>query len=57
MHALLRPGIGVPGLDAGAIEQARDLPIGHQARQLTYQRNRVGSSATSLHWRASQMAA
>ena len=32
-HALLRPGIGVPGLDAGAIEQARDLPIGHQARQ------------------------
>jgi hypothetical protein len=27
-HALLRPGIAVPGLDAAAIEQARDLPIG-----------------------------
>src|SRR5215468_1265946 len=44
-HALLRPGIAVPGLDAGAIEQARDLPIGHQPRQLTHQRDRVVGNA------------
>src|SRR5882762_10904195 len=36
-HALLRPGIAVPGLDASAIEQARDLPIRHQPRQLTHE--------------------
>ena len=35
----------MPGLDAGAIEQARDLPIGHQPRQLTYQRDRVVGNA------------
>ncbi len=40
-HALLRPGIAVPGLDVDAIEQARDLPIGHQPRQLTHERDRV----------------
>ena len=27
----------MPGLDAGAIEQARDLPIGHQPRQLAHE--------------------
>ena len=36
-HALLRPGIAVPGLDASSIEQARDLPIRHQPRQLTHE--------------------
>jgi hypothetical protein len=44
-HALLRPGIAVPGLDASAIEQARDLPIGHQPRQLTHERDRVVGDA------------
>jgi hypothetical protein len=40
-HALLRPGIAVPGLDASAIEQARDLPIRHQPRQLTHECDRA----------------
>ena len=35
----------MPGLDADAIEQARDLPIGHQPRQLTHQRDRVVGNA------------
>ena len=30
----------MPGLDAATIEQARDLPIGHQPRQLTHPRDR-----------------
>jgi len=38
-HALLRPGLAVPGLDASAIEQARDLSIRHQPRQLTHDRD------------------
>ena len=44
-HALLRPGIAVPGLDASAIEQARDLPIRHQPRQLTHECDRVVGDA------------
>ena len=36
-HALLRPGIAVSGLDASSIEQARNLPIRHQPRQLTHE--------------------
>src|SRR4029077_19319323 len=44
-HALLRPSIAVPSLDASAIEQARDLPVRHQPRQLTHQRDRVVGDA------------
>jgi len=35
----------VPGLDASAIEQARDLPIRHPAGQLTHECDRVVGDA------------
>ena len=44
-HALLRPGVAIPGCDLNAIEQKRDLTIRHQSSQLAHQRNAVVGNA------------
>jgi hypothetical protein len=40
-HALLRPSVAMPRRLARTIEEARDLSIWHQTRQLTQERYRI----------------
>src|SRR5262245_6538519 len=41
VHALLGPGLARRHLCASPVQQARDLPVGHQTGKLAHERNQI----------------